>query len=130
MNPPDEFPGNTFADLVASRKDWIHQTLRVWCQRAGRRDLLLAEAEWFDIAGKADVTKTLWAWAWSRFPDLVHEDLGIDETAEVEVTLRTGQTVRGYPDARQSVAGRLVLIGGQTHGPFPIDEIIAVRRVG
>ncbi|MDX1968012.1 MAG: antibiotic biosynthesis monooxygenase, partial [Planctomycetaceae bacterium] len=70
-----------FAALVESRKGWIEDRLRPWCQRALRSDLLLAENEWVDIAGKADPEKTLWAWAWNRFPDLVHADLGIDETS-------------------------------------------------
>lgn len=119
----------TFADLVESRKAWIQRDLRGWCQRASRQDLLLAEAEWFDIAGKADPAKTLWAWAWSRFPDLVHGELGIDESAEVQVTLADGRMFRGYPDARQSLGGRLVLVSRETHGPFPIDDIAGVRRV-
>jgi len=129
----DTICGETFADLVAARKSWIQQSLRAWCQRASRKDLLLAEPEWFDIAGKADPARTLWAWAWSRFPELVHLDLGIDESAEVEVTLRDGRTIRGYPDARKSLAGRLVLIAASSepgvNGPVSIDDVVAVRRV-
>ncbi|MDZ4686334.1 MAG: antibiotic biosynthesis monooxygenase [Planctomycetaceae bacterium] len=131
--PADTVCGETFADLVAARKGWIQQSLRAWCQRASRKDLLLAEPEWFDIAGKADPARTLWAWAWSRFPELVHLDLGIDESAEVEVTLKDGRTIRGYPDARKSLAGRLVLIAASSapgpSGPIAIDEISTVRRV-
>ena len=124
----------TFADLVRSRKDWISAELRSWCRRARRSDLLLAEQEWFDIAGKADAAKTLWAWAWSRFPDLVHEDLGIDESAEVTVSLSDGRSVCGYPDARRSVQGRLVLYGESPEGvrgefgPYSIDDVAGVSR--
>ncbi|HUQ71590.1 MAG TPA: hypothetical protein VM165_18825, partial [Planctomycetaceae bacterium] len=128
--PADTVCGETFADLVAARKGWIQQSLRAWCQRASRKDLLLAEPEWFDIAGKADPARTLWAWAWSRFPELVHLDLGIDESAEVEVTLKDGRTIRGYPDARKSLAGRLVLIAASNEtGPMSMNDIATVRRV-
>lgn len=126
-NPP---PAPIFAELVSSRKAWIHGPLKAWCQLARRKDLLLAEQEWFDIAGKADAAKTLWAWAWSRFPNLVHADLGLDETAEVVVTLRDGSAHRGYPDARQSSAGRLKLLGTAGESPLlSIDDIAAVNRV-
>jgi heme-degrading monooxygenase HmoA len=120
----------SFADLVASRKAWIQDSLRPWCRQAPRKDLLLAEQEWFDIAGKADPAKTLWPWAWSRFPDLVHEGLGIDETAEVLATLKSGDTVRGYADARQSVAGYLVLVGpAGASPPLSIDHLTAIQRI-
>lgn len=119
----------SFADLVASRKAWIQDSLRVWCRQAARRDLLRAEQEWFDIAGKADPAKTLWPWAWSRFPDLVHEGLGIDETAEIVATLKSGDTIRGYPDARQSAAGFLVLVGSAgASPPLSIDDLAAIER--
>lgn len=117
-----------FAALVESRKSWIHGELRRWCQHASRKNLLLAEQEWFDIAGKADPAKTLWAWAWSRFPELVHEGIGIDESVEVIVRTKTGGESRGYPDARQSTAGRLVLIGSQATSPIIIDDIVSVAR--
>lgn len=127
---------SSFFDLAAARKSWIEDVLKPWARQAKRADLLLAEAEWTDIAGKVDPAKTLWAWAWRRFPDLVHEDLGIDEAAEVAVTLRDRQTFRGYPDARQSQGGQLVLLGSDAassalvkHGPFSIDEIASVQRV-
>ena len=119
----------TFAHLVASRKAWIESVLKPWARQAKRADLLLSEAEWTDIAGKVDPAKSLWAWAWGRFPDLVHGDLGIDEAVEVSVTLHDGRTYRGYPDARQSQHGQLVVIGRDaTHGPFSIDEIAAVVK--
>ena len=69
-----------------------------------------AELEWADLAGRIDPQATLWTWAWSRFPDLVHEQLaGVDETHEVRVTLKNGAAYVGYPDNRKTKAGRLVL---------------------
>lgn len=126
---------NSFDELVASRKNWLNEILKPWCQAVRRSDLLKAEPDWVDIAGKVDPTKTLWLWAWSRFPELVHESLGIEETSEVQVELRDGRVVCGFPDARDSQRGLLVLWGedpvtrksGQL-GPFSIDEILAVHR--
>ena len=129
---------HTFADLVSSRKAWLADVLAPWCRHAAVKDLRLAELEWGDIAGKVDAEKTLWYWAWGRFPDLVHAELvGIDETREVLVTLRDGRSVAGFPDARQSVQGQLVLVGrdpdnprrSAEHGPFSLDEIVAIARV-
>ena len=125
-----------FDELVASRKAWLNDVLQPWCRQASLLSLRQAELEWMDIAGKVSPEKTLWSWAWSRFPDLVHETLGIEETSEVEVTLRDGHTLRGYPDSRASQQGRLVLWGtdsatGQPGecGPFSLEEISAVRRL-
>jgi len=129
---------HTFADLVSSRKAWLADVLMPWCRQAGLKDLRLAELEWGDIAGKVDAQKTLWCWAWSRFPDLVHAELaGIDETRELNVTLRDGRSITGFPDARQSLQGELVLVGRdplnprqmEEHGPFSLDEIAAIARV-
>ncbi len=127
---------STFDGLVASRKAWISEVLQPWCQAASLTALLQAEQEWIDIAGKVAPEKTLWAWAWARFPDLVHETLGIEETAEVEVTLRDGRMVRGFPDARSSIQGKLVLWGTMTAGdtpravgPFSIEDITSVTRL-
>ena len=124
----------TFADLVASRKAWLSDVLAPWCAQASVKDLKRAELEWGDIAGKVDPEKTLWFWAWSRFPDLVNGDLAaIDEARKVTVTLRDGRTFTGFPDARQSKQGQLVLVGvgsGQyeDHGPLSIDEIASIAR--
>jgi hypothetical protein len=125
----------SFAELVASRKAWLAEVLQPWCRAATRKDLLLAEQDWGDIAGKVDPEATLWRWAWSRFPSLVHENLGIDETSEVEVTLRNGASLRGFPDSRQSQRGRLVLLtatgddGRFTDaGPFSLDDVVSVNR--
>lgn len=124
-----------FADLVASRREWIESTLKPWCRQAARADLLLAELEWPDIAGQVDSEKTLWLWAWSRFPALCVDDLpGIEESYVVTVTLRDGRRHSGYPDARRSRQGRLVLIGErregrvQELGPFKIDDVQDVQR--
>lgn len=126
---------NTFAELVGSRKAWLADVLAPWCRAASLKDLRLAELEWVDIAGKVDPEKTLWFWAWSRFPALVHSELaGIDETRPVTVTLKDGPQYTGYPDARQSQQGGLVLLDRDQahprriveHGPFPIDEIATI----
>ncbi len=125
----------SFADLVVSRKAWLAEVLQPWCRAASRKDLLLAEQEWTDIAGKVDPEATLWRWAWSRFPELVHESLGIEETSEVLVTLKNGPEIRGYPDSRQSKRGMLVVLTPAADsrfldaGPFSLDDVMAVRRV-
>ena len=99
------------------------------------RSLLKAEAEWTDIAGRADSAATLWTWAWERFPALVHEGMsGVDETRKVRLTLRDGREAVGYPDARSCALGRLLLLessasGNREHGPFSIDEIATVVSV-
>ena len=125
----------SFEELVKSRKSWLNDVLRPWCQQARRTDLIKAEPDWVDIAGKVDPNKTLWAWAWSRFPDLVHESLGIEETAEVEVLLKDGRKFQGFPDSRKSQRGQLILCGYDVVatkpaevGPFSIDDIESVRH--
>jgi hypothetical protein len=124
-DPPVSPPPSTFDELVASRQAWIQTVLKPWAQVARRVDLCLAEQEWTNLAGKVDPTKTLWAWAWGRFPELVHADLGIDETKAVIVRLHDGRTIHGYPDARDSQQGRLVLIGpqGEACAPVSIDDV-------
>lgn len=125
----------TFAELVVSRKAWIAEVLQPWCRAASRKDLLLAEQEWIDIAGKVDPEATLWRWAWSRFPELIHESLGIEETTEVVVTLKNGTAIRGYPDSRQSLQGRLILLTMAPDGrrvdsmPLFLDEVMTVQRL-
>ena len=125
-----------FEELVTSRKAWIADVLQPWCRTATLFALKQAELEWLDIAGKVAAEKTLWPWAWSRFPDLVHESLGIEETTEVEVTLLDGRTIRGFPDSRASQQGQLVLWGSDSDaesrelGPFSIERITSVRRIG
>lgn len=126
----------TFDELVVSRKAWLAEVLQPWCRGASLASLKQAELDWTDIAGKVASEKTLWPWAWSRFPDLVHESLGIEETAEVQVTLRDGRTVHGFPDSRASQQGKLVLWGSEREsnelramGPFSIDQIVAVSTI-
>jgi hypothetical protein len=126
----------SFAELADSRKAWIAEVLQPWCRQASRSDLRLAELEWGDIAGKVDAGKTLWAWAWSRFPAAVHAELGLDETTPLAVTLKQGQIACGYVDARASTAGQLVLLGRpdpdqplSTLGPFNIDDIATIERL-
>lgn len=127
---------STFEELVASRKSWLADVLQPWCRTAPLSALRLAEQDWMDIAGRVAPEKTLWPWAWSRFPDLVHEALGIEETGEVEVTLLDGRIVRGFPDARRSQSGQLVLWGQDSpdgdlneRGPFSIEQIASVKRI-
>lgn len=126
-----------FDALVASRRTWIETVLKPWLRTAPRRDLLFAEQEWIDLAGRADPGKTLWPWAWSRFPVLYVDDLGgLEETYRVIVTLRDGSQHTGYPDARQSLRGELVLLGdsvvhgSRNLGPFSIDDVVNVARAG
>ena len=123
----------TFDSLTASRRDWIENTLRPWCQQASLKDLRCAEKEWFDIAGRADMQATLWTWAWERFPDLVHPELaGVNETHEVIVELIDGTTHRGFPDNRSSRRGSLLLISSDS-ADLPatdIDHVRSVRRIG
>jgi hypothetical protein len=127
---------HTFADLVSSRKAWLADVLIAWCVQAQLKDLRLAELEWGDIAGKVDPEKTLWYWAWSRFPELVNADMqSIDEARRVTVTLIDGSAFTGNPDSRKSKQGRLVLVGrdpanprrSEEYGPFSIDEIARVE---
>ncbi|MFM7832331.1 MAG: hypothetical protein ACKPJD_11095 [Planctomycetaceae bacterium] len=107
----------TFDELAASRRDWIQSVLREWCRRASVKELRKAELEWFDLAGRADAGGTLWKWAWERFPEAVHGEMpGLDETYELLVELRDGRRLRGYPDARQSIRGQLVLLGRADDG--------------
>ena len=83
----------SFDALAASRRAWIDDVLRPWCREARRTDLLKAEQEWNDIAGKVDADRTLWLWAWSRFPCLYVDGLGgLEESWEVRVTLRAELT--------------------------------------
>lgn len=120
---------NSFVGLASSRRQWIHETLLPWCRQASYRDLLEAEQDWGNIAGQVDPEITLWAWAWGRFPELIHDGMpGLNETSEVRLCLSDGQTVVGYPDRQASSRGEIVLVsrtetGFETLGPFRIDEI-------
>lgn len=127
-----------FEQLVASRKEWIESVLRPWCVAAPLAELKKAEQEWTDIAGRPAPEATLWTWAWSRFPELVHEGLtGVNETRAVCVTLKSGIRFEGFPDGRRSERGQLWLIQVdeaaperlQEHGPLSIDQIETVEPV-
>lgn len=127
----------TFQELAASRRQWIDDILVPWCRQASRRELREAEMDWMNVAGRVDPAMTLWIWAWSRFPALTHENVGsLDETKEVQVTLRSGESVIGFPDARESENGLLVLLGKadggdfEHLGPFSIDDVQAVELHG
>ncbi len=125
-----------FDALVASRRAWIDNVLQPWAVQASRKELRKAEAEWLDIAGRADAEATLWTWAWSRHAELVYEGTtGVNETNEVEVRLKTGEVHRGFPDGRQGTHGQLVLLstenaesGNEFAGPFNVDDIESVSR--
>ncbi len=123
----------TFPELAASRREWIHDVLIPWCRRAPRKDLIQAEQEWQDLAGRPAPEMTLWLWAWQRFPALCEEGLTtLNETWPVRVHLRDGRAASGYPDARQSRQGKLLLVAdsGELAGPYSIDDIESVERAG
>lgn len=124
----------TFQEMAASRREWISDVLMPWCRQASFKDLQEAEHDWINIAGRVDPAMTLWTWAWSRFPGLVHERLpGVNETLEVRITLASGETITGYPDNRESSRGQLVLTVASEDtsitqaGPFNIDDIVSVE---
>ncbi|MHC4877921.1 MAG: hypothetical protein ACYTGL_15795 [Planctomycetota bacterium] len=123
----------SFEQLAESRRQWISEVLMPWCRRACLRDLREAEHDWLNIAGRVDPAMTLYTWAWSRFPALIHEGMtGLNETQEVCVALHRGETVTGYPDARESRRGELVLtaasdVGFDQFGPYSIDQIASVE---
>lgn len=121
----------SFTDLAASRRAWIDDVLIPWCRTAERKELLKAESDWVNVAGQVDAEATLWTWAWGRFPSLVHPNMGgLDESREVELRLNDGRTLHGYPDARRSFRGELVLLTADGDaGPFSIDEIVDVHAV-
>jgi len=118
-----------FQELVASRRAWIDEVLRPWCQQASQKELRQVEQEWLDIAGRVDAQATLWTWAWERFDALTWPDLaGVNETRRVVVTLKDGTSAQGWPDSRASVRGNLVLVdrtaeGSVQHGPWSIDNV-------
>lgn len=134
MDPSSALP-DSFESLAASRRQWIEQVLRPWCQSAELKQLRKAEAEWLDIAGRVDVNATLWTWAWERFAPLTHPDLsGVNETHTVKVELHDGTVVEGFPDARRSVRGTLVLVWrdaatgrAESSKPLTIDDVCSVR---
>lgn len=124
----------SFEELALSRREWIDEVLVPWCREAGPAELRKAEIEWTNLAGQVAAELTLWTWAWSRFPALVHGGMpGLNETLNVKVVLKSGQSVIGYPDNRESDRHQLVLLsrgddGTTEHaGPYQIDEIESVE---
>ena len=123
----------TYQELAASRRTWIDDVLIDWCHRANRAELMKAEGDWVNIAGQVDPEKTLWTWAWSRFPALVPPDLdGLDEAREVLVQLADGRAFTGYADSRNSRRGELHLLctNGEEVGPLSIDDVADVSAAG
>jgi hypothetical protein len=121
----------TFSDLVASRRAWLADVLTPWCRVAARADLIRAEQEWTDIAGKIAPERSLWLWAWSRFPALYVEGLGgLEESWPVKLIRRDGTVLEGFPDNRASGRGQLVIqtATGATD-PISIDDIVSVERI-
>jgi hypothetical protein len=124
--------------LVSSRRQWIETVLEPWCRSAGRRDLLLAEAEWTNLAGQVDPQATLWKWAWSRFAELGTEQWAIDESSAVTVVTHRGDCITGYPDGRASRQGQLVLLIDNSESPGQgfdrhavlLDDICSITRHG
>jgi hypothetical protein len=124
----------SFQEMAASRREWISEVLIPWCRQASFKDLREAEHDWINIAGRVDPAMTLWTWAWSRFPCLVHERLpGVNETLEVRIKLTNGETIVGYPDNRESSRGELVVTVSaedgsiQQSGPYNIDQVVAAE---
>lgn len=119
-----------FDELASSRRAWIDDVLTPWCRSAPRAELVKAEAEWPNLAGQVDPEQTLWTWAWSRFPELVHDGLsGVNETCEVEIVLNDGRSLTGFPDNRESRQGRLVLlVADGAAETVSIDDVTDVRR--
>ncbi|MDA1163242.1 MAG: hypothetical protein O3B13_09085 [Planctomycetota bacterium] len=124
----------TFQEMAASRREWIADVLIPWSRQASFGDLREAEHDWINIAGRVDPAATLWTWAWSRFPCLVHERLpGVNETLEVRIVLTSGKTIVGYPDNRESARGQLILTvaaadgGFEQSGPHNIDAVVSAE---
>lgn len=119
----------TYDELVAARRQWNEDVLIPWCKVAERKELLLAETEWTDLAGRPDPEMTLWKWAWERFPALVHDGLNsMNETNCLEIHLHDGRLAIGYPDSKKSQAGMMFVTteDGKTMGPIMIDEIKSI----
>lgn len=121
---------SSYAELVASRRRWIDEVLRPWCQQASVADLLIAEQAWPDLAGQVLPELTLWMWAWARFPGLVIDELQrFDEAADVRITLKDGRMVTGSPDGRHSRRDQLAVSSssGVTH--VSLSDVASVEPV-
>ena len=123
----------SFADLAVSRREWISEQLVPWCRQACYQDLVEAEQDWGNIAGRVDPGMTLWTWAWSRFPAVIHDGMpGLNETCEVRLRTAGGAEAIGFPDREASSRGQIVLVartesGFEQLGPFRIDEITSAE---
>ena len=119
--------------MTASRRAWLDEVLRPWCLQAPVSQLKRAELEWHDLAGRVDPLRTLWLWAWSRFPVLVVDGLsGLEEAYLVMVCLKNGTKATGYPDSRRSLRGQLVILGNDAtaqEASFSLDEILSIERI-
>ncbi|MEM9704388.1 MAG: hypothetical protein AAF907_18245 [Planctomycetota bacterium] len=128
VEPPGPEPKSAspaFTKLVESKRAWLEEVLKPWCRTADLAALRLAEANWIDLAGNVDPQKTLWLWAWGRFEGVVSEELeGFEESLALRLTLKSGETVVGFPDGRASRAEGIVLIAedGST-ATAALDEI-------
>lgn len=133
IHPP--FSGKAdFPTLVASRREWIERVLRPWCRAADETSLRLAEFQWGDLAGQVSPDHTLWRWAWERFGQVIHPELGFDESRPWRLTLADGTCRSGYVNGRLSVGTSLFLVARDlaseelvTLGPFLIGEIIGIE---
>ena len=62
---------------------------------------------------------------------MVHPDLpGVHETHLVDVLLRDGSKISGYPDARQSIRGMLVLVGTDEDGAMVTHPAVSIDQIG
>jgi hypothetical protein len=122
---------STFDELTASRRNWINDILIPWTRTATRKDLIKAEDDWVNLAGRVAPERSLWLWAWSRFPCLFVEGLGgLDESWPVRVATTDGRVAEGYPDNRSSQRGELQIVGdGGASARFVIDDVVAVERL-
>ena len=60
----------------------------------------------------------------------------VGENIQVQVTLKDGTVVQGFPDSRESLRGTLVLVPCGTEsgepnvlGPYSVDDVVAVQNV-
>lgn len=120
----------SYAELVASRREWIEGVLRPWCRQASPRDLAIADSTWADLAGRVSPQFTLWMWAWSRFPGLVIDELQrFDEAVEVRVTLKDGRAFTGFPDARDSQRDQLAVATRQGISVVALDDVASLESL-